>query len=297
MRILNFGSLNIDNVYTVEHFLRPGETMSSGRLEIFCGGKGLNQSIAMARAGACVYHAGCVGAHDGEALVETLKQAGADVSMLRRTEGVTGHAIIQVDRSGQNCILLFGGANQEITAEQVDETLSHFGEGDILVLQNEISCLSYIMEQAGKRGMRIYLNPSPVTEELLKLPLHLVNCFILNEIEAADLCGKSAPEDMLLTLLKEQYNQADILLTLGEKGSIYYNGDSTLRQPAFPVEAVDTTAAGDTFTGYYIAGIAAGHPVGKALLTASRAASVAVSRKGASVSIPERREVEALLEV
>ena len=295
MRILNFGSLNIDNVYAVDHFLRPGETMSSGTLEIFCGGKGLNQSIAMARAGAAVYHAGCVGNLDGEGLINALLKAGVDVSLIRRTDGVTGHAIIQVHKNGQNCILLFGGANQEITKTQVDETLASFEAGDLLLLQNEINELSYIIEQAEHKGMKIYLNPSPVTEDLLKLPLDLVDCFVLNEIEASDLNGESAPEESLPMLLRSRYEQADILLTLGDRGSVYWDGNTLLRQSAFSVKAVDTTAAGDTFTGYFIARLAAGFDRKEALLTASKAASVAVSRKGAAVSIPTIEEVAAFI--
>lgn len=295
MKILNFGSLNIDNVYEVEHFLRPGETLGSGRLEIFCGGKGLNQSIAMAKAGAVVFHAGCVGKNDGENLLNVLKKAGVDVSLIRHTDGVTGHAIIQVDKSGQNCILLFGGANQEITKEQVDHTLAGFEAGDLLLLQNEINELSYIIEQAKRKGMKIYLNPSPVTEGLLKLPLDLVDCFVLNEIEASDLSGEDVPEETLPMLLRNKYGQAEILLTLGERGSVYWDGATLLKQPAFSVKAVDTTAAGDTFTGFFIARTAAGAGREEALFTASKAAAVAVSRKGASVSIPTLEEVAAFL--
>ena len=125
MRILNFGSLNIDNVYAVDHFIRPGETMSSLGMEVFCGGKGLNQSIAMARAGAQVWHAGAVGRNDGKKLLELLAESGVNTDFVRKTDGVSGHTIIQVDKNGQNCILLFGGANQEITPGQVDETLAH----------------------------------------------------------------------------------------------------------------------------------------------------------------------------
>ena len=185
MRILNFGSLNIDNVYAVDHFIRPGETMSSLGMEVFCGGKGLNQSIAMARAGAQVWHAGAVGRNDGKKLLELLAESGVNTDFVRKTDGVSGHTIIQVDKNGQNCILLFGGANQEITPGQVDETLAHFEEGDILLLQNEINGLAGLIKKAAEKGMKIYLNPSPVTGELLELPLELVDCFILNEIEGA----------------------------------------------------------------------------------------------------------------
>lgn len=292
MKILNFGSLNLDNVYTVDHFIRPGETMSSDKLEIFCGGKGLNQSIALARAGAEVYHAGAVGKTDGERLLAALIDVGVDVSLVRRTEGISGHAVIQVDKSGQNCILLFGGANKEITREQVEETLSHFEPGDLLLLQNEVSELSYLIDCASRRGMRIYLNPSPVTDELLLMPLEKVDCFILNEIEAADICGGTVSDKELPGRLHQKYPKAAILLTLGEKGSRYYDGVNFFEQPAFSVKAVDTTAAGDTFTGYFMASAAYGSDIRSALLQATKASAIAVSRKGASVSIPTKAEVE-----
>ena len=292
MRILNFGSLNIDNVYAVDHFIRPGETMSSLGMEVFCGGKGLNQSIAMARAGAQVWHAGAVGRNDGKKLLELLAESGVNTDFVRKTDGVSGHTIIQVDKNGQNCILLFGGANQEITPGQVDETLAHFEEGDILLLQNEINGLAGLIKKAAEKGMKIYLNPSPVTGELLELPLELVDCFILNEIEGADICGQEAKEEEIPQLLHEKYPRAVILLTLGSRGCIYYDGENRYEQPAFCVEAVDTTAAGDTFTGYFIASAVKGNSVPDALLKAAKAAAITVMGKGAAPSIPWDKQVE-----
>lgn len=292
MKILNFGSLNIDNVYTVDHFIRPGETMSSLGMEVFCGGKGLNQSIAIARAGAGVWHAGAVGRGDGGALLELMAESGVNTDHVMRTDGVSGHTIIQVDKSGQNCILLYGGANQEITPEQVDETLSYFEQGDLLLLQNEINGLAGLIEKAAKMEMKIWLNPSPATEELLKLPLHLVDCFILNEIEGADICGHGVKEEEIPLALHEKYPRAVILLTLGSRGCIYFDGNNRYEQPAFHVDAVDTTAAGDTFTGYFIASIVTGLTVPDALYKATKAAALAVMKRGAAPSIPWEKQVE-----
>lgn len=301
MKILNFGSLNIDNVYTVDHFIRPGETMSTEGMEIYCGGKGLNQSIALARAGASVWHAGAIGASDGNCLLETLKDAGVETELIRHTKGVSGHTIIQVDRSGQNCILLYGGANQEITKQQADETLSRFEEGDILLLQNEINELPYIIQKASEKHMKIYLNPSPADKALFSMPLDKISCFILNEIEASDIitefsCGKSKNQELeaeqLIERLHEIYPKAAILLTLGSKGSIYFDGEKQYKQPAVRVAAVDTTGAGDTFTGYFIASLSQGLTVEKALERASKAAAIAVTRNGASISIPGSEEVD-----
>lgn len=294
MKILNFGSLNVDNVYSVDHFIRPGETMSTLNMEVFCGGKGLNQSLAMARAGAKVYHAGAVGKEDGGRLLQILKESGVDIGNIRQTDGVSGHTVIQVERGGQNCILLYGGANREITREQIDGTLAQFDAGDILLLQNEINEIGYLIECAKRRGMKVFLNPSPVTRELLTLPLDQVDLFILNEVEGADICGENATIEAMPSALLEAYPNSVILLTLGSRGSIYYDGKNRYEQAAFPVKAVDTTGAGDTFTGYFIACTAGGEDIPASLKKASEAASLAVMKKGAAASIPWKQEVEAL---
>ena len=295
MKILNFGSLNLDQVYGVEHFVRPGETLSSQSLETFRGGKGLNQSVALSRAGAEVFHAGCVG-EDGRMLLEGLAQAGADTSQVRVLPDVpTGHAIIQVDPSGQNCILLYGGANQAISPEQIEGTLSHFGQGDLLLLQNEVNGLEQMMRGARERGMRIAFNPSPVDENISHLPLELVEFFLLNEIEGAALGGGENP-DGILQGLRERFPRAKIVLTLGKDGAMYFDGEQTFSHPIFPVTAVDTTAAGDTFTGYFLEAACRGLPGGECLRRASAASAIAVSRPGASPSIPVRDEVDHFLE-
>lgn len=291
MKILSFGSLNLDKVYSVSHFIRPGETMAAVNLDTYCGGKGLNQSIALARASAQVWHAGCVGEGDGDMLLNALQESGVNTSLVRSLPHPTGHAIIQVNREGQNCILLYGGANQQITRAQVDGTLTHFDAGDFLVLQNEINELAYIMEQAHKKGMIIVFNPSPMTRELLELPLEYVRYFLLNEVEARDLCGEDVPEDAYPAKLLARYPDSRIVLTLGSRGSIYQDRDIRIHQEACRVKAVDTTAAGDTFTGYFVAAIAAGAPVETAMQEASKAAAIAVSRPGASPSIPYRKEL------
>ena len=186
MKVLCFGSLNIDYTYKVDHFVKKGETLSSDALHVFGGGKGLNQSVALAKAGCEVYHAGAIG-EDGLFLLDMLKSSGAKTDYVKiLKDEKTGHAIIQNDRSGDNCILLYGGANQAMNKSQVDEVLSHFEKGDYIVLQNEINELTYIVEKAHERGMIIILNPSPMNEKILALPLEVVDYFILNEIEAAD---------------------------------------------------------------------------------------------------------------
>ena len=291
MKILNFGSLNIDYVYQMDHFVREGETISSDSLEIFCGGKGLNQSLALSKSGVKVWHAGAVGELDGEILTQQLEQFGIDTKNIKRVKNKTGHAIIQKNQAGQNGILLYGGANQEITKNQVDQVLNEFRKGDFLILQNEINEVGYIMEQAYGKGMRIVLNPSPMNCKIWSYPLHYVEFFILNEIEAGDICQKSGSGRELLDQLTEKFPKAKILLTLGQDGSLYKDGDQVYEQEIYRVKVVDTTGAGDTFTGYFIGGLALGETPEQALDHAAKAASIAVSRAGAAPSIPTRDEV------
>lgn len=291
MKILNFGSLNLDYVYGVDQFVRPGETKSSKKREIFAGGKGLNQSLALARSGAEVYHAGAVGKLDGSVLIDVLKLNGVNIDFIKEIEDVsTGHAIIQVDENGQNCILLFGGANQMITKDYVDITIDNFSKGDFLILQNEINMLDYIVEKAHEKGLIIFLNPSPINENIFKLNLDYIDYFILNEIEAADI-SKEDKFEKLLDALADRFPKAKIVLTLGEKGVRFKDGDSIIEHGIFKVPVVDTTAAGDTFTGYFIGSLVQGHSDKEALRLASLASAIAVSRMGAETSIPFMEEV------
>lgn len=292
MKVLNFGSLNIDYVYSVDHIVKRGETISSNTLNVFCGGKGLNQSIALSKAGAEVYHAGVIG-EDGAFLEEILRASGVHTRFVQmKADTRTGNAIIQKDRNGDNCILLYGGSNRAVTPGMADEVLDHFEAGDMLVLQNEISELSYLMERAHKRGMVIALNPSPMDEELLKAPLQYVKYFILNEIEAKALTNGEEEDNAMLEAMLKKFPNAEIILTLGERGSVYAKGDVRVKQGIYKVPVTDTTAAGDTFTGYYLASVIQGVSVEKALNMAAKASAIAVSRKGAAPSIPQREEVE-----
>ena len=288
-RILSYGSLNLDYVYHVPHFVAPGETLSPTSRDLNCGGKGLNQSLAAARAGAEVLHAGKIGC-DGQILADILKDSGVDTSLLSLSSGPNGHAIIQVEPSGQNCILLYGGSNQDITHAEIDSALEQFGSGDYLILQNEINGLKYIMEQAAKKDLFIVFNPSPIDEGLLQLPLHLVSLLVFNEIEGAALAGVQH-EDQILDSLRGRWPHCKLLLTLGSRGCIYDDGSVRLRQGIYRAKAMDTTAAGDTFTGYFVACLASGVPAAECLDLASRAAAIAVSRPGAAPSIPTMEEV------
>lgn len=290
MKILNFGSLNIDWVYNVDHFVKPGETLSALSVDRFCGGKGLNQSVALSKAGATVFHAGGIGS-DGQFLKERLIESNVDVSFVKTFDVPTGNAFIQVDKAGQNCIILFGGANQEITGQYAKEVINNFEAGDILVLQNEISALNEIVNMAYEKGLQIVLNPSPMNEKILALDLNKITYFMMNEIEGEAITGSTDP-DIILDKMIEQYPESKIVLTLGDKGARYAEGSKRLACRSYEVKAVDTTSAGDTFTGYFIAALANHMEIEKALERSSKAAALAVSVKGASNSIPLPQEVD-----
>lgn len=289
MKVLNFGSLNLDYVYQVESILIPGETQASKSRQIFCGGKGLNQSIALAKAGIPVYHAGLIG-EGGEPLLEVCKENGVNTEFIRQIPGTCGHTVIQVDRNGQNCILLFGGSNRSMTKEFVDSVLDSFDEGDIILLQNEINELDYIIDRAYEKKMMIILNPSPFDSALEKCDLSKISLFLMNEIEGFQITGEKEP-DRILAKVKELYPKAKVVLTLGGDGSVYQDETGIYRQGIFKVKTVDTTAAGDTFTGYFISSVIDGMPVQDGLKLAAKASAIAVSRPGATASIPVRSEV------
>ncbi|OPL08559.1 MAG: ribokinase [delta proteobacterium ML8_F1] len=291
MKVLNFGSLNIDYVYRVEEFVRAGETLTAKERRVFAGGKGLNQSLALARAGVTVFHAGAVGEADGGFLLGILDESQVDRRHVRTLKEVaSGHAMITVNSRGENTIMLYGGANQSITGEHIQRVLADFSPGDFLLLQNEINHLDLLIRSGHERGLRIVLNPSPMTAALREAPLEKVDYLILNRVEAGDLCPGAAEEN-LLKALTERYPDTGLLLTLGEEGAYLHHRGKTRFQKAFPVKAVDTTGAGDTFTGYFVAGLVKGLDEGEALERAARAAAIAVTREGASASIPGIDEV------
>ena len=290
MKMVVFGSLNIDKTYSLEDFVRPGQTISAKKMEQFCGGKGFNQAIALRRAGNEVHFAGAVG-QDGSMLLETLDQNGIDRTHVKVTDGATGHAIIQLDKNGGNCIIILAGANGEITEADVEKTLADFGEGDLIVLQNEISCVPQILRRAREKGMIVAFNPSPYDEKIAACDLSCVDYLLVNEVEGAGMSGQTEP-DAILDALHSRYPHLNVVLTLGGDGSVYQSADGQRHHaPIHKVTAVDTTAAGDTFTGFFLSELLHHHDAPKALRVAAVAAGIAVSRKGAEPSIPHLDEV------
>ena len=289
-KILNFGSLNIDHVYQVDSFVRPGETKLSHSLQTFGGGKGNNQSIALAKAGAKVYHAGNVG-KDGEFLIHNLQKESVNTDYINiDPNSATGHAIIQVNHNGENCILLHGGANQTITTSYIKQVLANFNAGDILLIQNEISNLDKVIELAGKKGMTIYFNPAPMNQKVLEYSLQLVDTFVVNQTEAAALTGMTDPQ-LILKRMSELFPSSKTILTLGSEGGSYQDSNQQITQLGFQTTAVDTTAAGDTFLGYFIASLQKNISIQEALELACYAAAITVTRNGAASSIPYLNEV------
>ena len=294
MKALVFGSLNIDRTYRVEHLVRPGETISARSMELFCGGKGFNQAVALRRAGMNTAFSGAVGP-DGGMLLEALDRNGIDRSLVLSLPESTGHAVIEVDDNGQNSILILAGTNGLITPERIREVLDRFGPGDLLVAQNEISHVDLLLREAAERGLVIAFNPSPFNEKITACDLRHVDYLLINETEGLELTGES-DSGRILSKLGNQYPRMNVVLTLGENGSVFRDRDgSVVQAAAYPVRAVDTTAAGDTFTGFFLEAVCRGVPAGDALRRASVAAGIAVSRKGAEPSIPSAEEVETAL--
>lgn len=294
MKIVNFGSCNIDHVYSLDHIVRPGETQTSGKIEIFPGGKGLNQSIAAAKAGARVYHAGCIGV-GGEMLADILSENNVDIGYLDKTDEKNGHAVIQVSSRGENAIFIYPGSNNMVTMAYIDRVLDKFEREDTVLLQNEISNAEYVAERAYVEGMTVIFNPSPYNEKINRVDFNKLDYIILNEVEIAEISGSDDTE-IALKILREMYPKLKIVLTLGENGCVYADDKCKVYQPAFKVEAVDTTAAGDTFTGYFAAEISKGTDIRTVLRAASAASAITVSKPGAAPSIPCAAEVLAALD-
>ena len=297
MKVLSFGSLNIDYVYEVPHFVVRGETMAALSLNTFSGGKGLNQSVALSKAGLKVFHAGAIG-EEGKFLLEELEKARVNTEYVKCFSDIrTGHTIIQKNVDGDNCILLFGGANRKISHEQINETLSKFSKGDAVVLQNEINDIEYIAKKAKELGMIVAFNPSPMEKNIAPV-FSYADYILLNEIEAGQFLDKDingeSPEEIAKEL-HEKLPDAKIILTLGTNGSVYSDGEKTFKQEAVKVKAVDTTAAGDTFTGFLLAGIFEGKTPEWSMKFASNASAIAVTRHGAAPSVPTKEEVLAKL--
>ena len=288
-KIINFGSINIDHVYRVPHLVKPGETLSSLDLVTGLGGKGANQSVAIARAGVSVAHVGRVFKGDTWA-VALLASTGVDTDNIALIEGASGHAIIQVDDQGENAIVLHGGANQSFSIADIESALNRNQQARYLLMQNETNLLAETFELAQAKGIKIVLNPAPMTDNIKDLPLAKLDTLIVNQGEAEALCG-AADIDEMTRQMAALAPQTRVVVTLGGDGAMLLaNGEVThINSPS--VDVVDTTGAGDTFVGYFLAGVAEGMNDHDALQRACLAGSIAVTRQGAITAIPDRSEV------
>lgn len=291
MRIINFGSLNLDFVYKVEHFVQAGETISALAMDEYIGGKGLNQSVAAARAGAQVVHAGFIGSN-GASLLEALNQAKVDTRFVKTIAGPSGHAMIQVNPEGENCIIIHGGANLAFNDAYIDEVLGFAEPGDVVLLQNETNEVAQIMRKAKAKGLKLVFNAAPANKAIETYPLELVDLFIINEVEGAQITGLVEPE-AIFSQMHERFKDAAIVLTLGEMGARYIDKTQRISVPAQKVEnVIDTTGAGDTFTGYFLCKWLEGCDIERCLTTAANAAALCIMKAGAANAIPFRHEVE-----
>lgn len=290
MKILNFGSLNIDIFFRVENIVKPGETISAKSIEKRPGGKGLNQSVALSKSFENVYHAGSVG-DDGIFLVDYLKSENINTKYIKKSDKLTGNAIIQVDDKGENSIVLYKGANFDNDKNFIDEVLDNFDKDDILLLQNEISSMKYLIDKAYEKGMKIVLNPSPITDEIKEFDFNKIDLLLVNEIEAKNIANKDNIDESI-NYFMATYPNINLIVTLGSKGSIFVNKNEKIKQEGIKVQSVDSTGAGDTFTGFFVSYFYQGKNVRDCLKFASLASALSVTKSGASISIPSLCDVK-----
>ena len=288
MKVLVFGSFNIDRCYFMERLPERGESLYCKTFEIHVGGKGLNQALAFKKAGADVYAAGMVGT-DGDYLTDYLRDGGVDCSLVARSSGFTGHTVIELDPDGQNQMVLYGGANQCITPADCDRILAAHPDADLLMTQYETASVEYMLKAAKEAGIKTAFNPSPYVDRLKDLPGDLADIWILNETEGRGITGETDPKKTALALLSR--GAETVILTLGAAGALYCDKGSCVFVPAFRVDAVDTTGAGDTFTGYCLFALLSGETPGAALRMGAAASAIEVTRSGAAETIPEKSEV------
>lgn len=290
MKILNFGSLNIDIFFRVENIVKPGETISAKSIEKRPGGKGLNQSVALSKSFENVYHAGSVG-DDGIFLIDYLNSENINTKYIKKSDKLTGNAIIQVDDRGENSIVLYKGANFDNDKKFIDEVLDNFDKDDILLLQNEISSMKYLIDKAYEKGMKIVLNPSPITDEIKEFDFNKIDLLLVNEIEAKNIANKNSVDESI-DYFTTTYKNINLIVTVGSKGSIFVNKNEKIKQEGIKVQSVDSTGAGDTFTGFFVSYFYQGKNVRDCLKFASLASALSVTKSGASISIPSLCDVK-----
>jgi ribokinase len=286
--IFNFGSINVDHVYRVAEMPSPGETLAAGSYQKLLGGKGINQSIAIARAGQAPVHVGAVGSDDGWTM-EQVKNFGIDTAHIAQSARPTGHAVIYVDDAGENQIVIFGGANQDLKPVQIEKALKTGTGGDHWVLvQNETNLLTDIVDQAKAAGFRIAYSAAPFVADTVAELIDKIDLLAVNEVEAEATAR-------LLGVAVSEIAVPELLITRGSKGVEFHSHGEVYHQPAFQVDVADTTGAGDTFLGSFLAHHCQDIEIAQSLRYASAASALQVTRPGAAIAIPAREEVETFL--
>lgn len=289
MTVWNLGSINADMVYAVPRLPVAGETIAATGLARYLGGKGANMSVAAARAAAHVRHVGAVG-EDGRWAVDRLLEYGVDTRHIATVDAPTGHAIVAVDAGGENQIIILPGANRAIPGDLIVSALTEASPGDILLTQNETNGQLEAAALARRMGLSVVQAAAPFDVDAVRALLPLTDLLVLNAVEAGQLRAASgqAPADLGLR---------DVIVTRGADGATWWHDGTASDFPARKVTPVDTTGAGDTFTGYVVAGIDRGLPMAQAISQAMIASSIMVTRPGTADVIPDLRDVQAVMGV
>ncbi|SLN33602.1 ribokinase [Pseudooctadecabacter jejudonensis] len=285
MALWNLGGINADHVYGVPHIPAPGETLDGQSHSLYLGGKGANMSVAAARAGTHVRHIGAVG-EDGAWARDRLMEYGVDTRAITTVEADTAHAIIFVAEDGENAIMVYPGANRAIPEDHLKQSLTQAETGDWFVCQNEVNLQDEAVKLAADMGLNVAYAAAPFDADVTKRLLPYLDFLILNEVEADQLkqATGQGPADLPVR---------DVVVTLGAKGAQWFGENGVVDVAPHVVTAVDTTGAGDTFTGYVLAGLDRGQPMEQALKTAAKASALMVTRHGTADVIPDLAEVQA----
>ena len=302
-KIVVIGSSNVDLIMKMDRLPEKGETVTEAEFMQVYGGKGANQAVAAARAGGNVAFVNCVGedAYTPQ-MIQNYKNDEIDTQFVFQEKGVaTGHALIMIGGDGDNSISVAPGANYRLTPQKINEARSIIDEAAMIVMQYEIpeETIKYVIDLANRKNIPVLWNVAPARAfDFSYIPK--VNILVLNELEAGFLAEMSVENE------QEAEKAADILLakgvekviiTLGSKGAFVVTKDEKVRVPAFKVDAVDTTAAGDTFCGSFAVALVEGKSLKDSLQFASAAAASCVTRMGAQPSAPTRKEIDVFLEV
>lgn len=302
-KIVVLGSANIDHIAKVRKIPDPGETIGDGYYSKAFGGKGFNQAVAATKAGGEVEFLACVGNdEDGKQIIATISGDGAETSNVIYCPGFpTGAAFIFVDEKGENSIVVTPGANKEMKVEHVTAWSDIIARTDFLVMQMEIpyECVSIAAEIAHKNNTFVLLNPAPACEIDSKL-MAMVDLLVVNETESEIISGRSLSETGLegMASILMKLGAKSVIITLGSAGSYLYNRAPGEPFAAYRVDAVDSTAAGDTFCGAMVAYLASNQGgLGKAIEFASAAAALSVQKLGAYPSVPVRNEIDHFISI